>query len=180
MGDIIAKINERQLVENNVKISLISVKTNNVIKTITGHNNGTIYICKYLRDALSGDYVINERPGTIVPCIAAGNDGMEEITNGVTYQGVIRKNPFDEDADVGCSVTLTFLIPSTFSAAQKIVGFRLYSYSSSEVKKTKKDMYAEIDLRKIEDDPEAGVIITEGTNLKVEWTLSVRFDWIGD
>lgn len=171
-----AKIRSREVVGGNVKITLLSNKNNREVRTITGHNTGTIYICEYLRDALSGDYVINNRPGTIVPCVKTGSGQLRNLTNGITYQGEIKKNSF-EITDAGCSVTLTFLIPSTFSSLTEIAGFRLYSYASSETKKEDKDLYAEIDLTKQEDyDPNDPLIIESGVNLKVEWTLAVRFE----
>lgn len=159
--------------KGNVKIT--TYRGNVVYRTVEGHNNGTIYICEYLRDALAGDYVIARRPGLITPCRKV--DGkLVDIGHGSTYNGEAKKNSFSVE-DAGCSTTITFLIASDLTNGQQIDGFRLYSFDSAERVDEDKVIYAEIDLTKQENyDPNDPLVAETGVSMKVEWTLAIRFE----
>ena len=171
-SNIKAKLLSSELVQGNVKLTLLTKGSNKVVRTLEGNNTGTINVCEYLRDALAGDYVINQRPGIIIPCAVQGGK-LVNLTNGVPYLGNAMKNDFDV-TDVGCSMTLMFLIGSEL-AGSEIGGFRLCSLDSADLPNAEKRVYAEINLVKQYGEEEGIVIVTPGTNLKVEWTVSVRF-----
>ena len=159
MENISARIMNDSLVESNVNIQFI-LKNGKVFNTINKHNTGTIYICEYLRDALAGDYVINKRPGLIIPFYEAGTE-KRNIGHGSTYQGNVKKVDFNPESDTKCSMTLTFLIGSELSAGQRIDGFRLYGLNDVDLKDENKHLYAELDLG------EDYIEVTSGVNLKV-------------
>ncbi len=67
----------------NVNVQVL--KGNRCIRRINGHNTGTIDLCRYLRDSLTGSNVIAYRPGRIVPCKKDGADLVDLFTYGVQY-----------------------------------------------------------------------------------------------
>ena len=147
----------------NVKITLYH--GDKKYKVIDTHNSGTIDLCGYLRDALVGDYVIARRPGIIAPCFKDRTGKLVDIGNGSPY--VSNKKISYEDEDVSAAATITFLIPSTLLVAgQKIEGFHLYSKDES------KKLYAEVDLEDL------SFSVLGDTNMKVEWTLIVSYEWV--
>ena len=148
----------------NVKITLYH--GDKKYKVIDTHNSGTVYLCAYLRDALVGDYVIARRPGIISPCFKDRSGNLIDIGNGSPYISD-KKIAYDEE-DVSCAATITFLIPSTLlTAGQKIEGFHLYSKDES------KSLYAEVDLGDL------SFSVLGDTNMKIEWTLIVSYEWLG-
>ena len=152
------KINEYNSILGNVDIAVLH--NDKVMFEINTHNRGTANICKYLRDAMAGDYVIAERPGVIVPCSKGTGDSLVDIGLGTALFNEMPKksNETDDDESESSSCTLTFLIPSNIlSSGVPIAGFRLYSKNS-------KILYAEVDLTKNGVDP---IEVTPGTNLKV-------------
>lgn len=165
-------INSYSSSSGNVNITVL--RNDKVIKKINTHNTGTINICKYLRDAIAGDYIIADRPGLIVPCIKNGLGELENIGQGYTalFNQLPKKSEIESENMAIC--TLTFLIPSNiFSTGMSIDGFRLYSKRSADPQY----LYAEVDLEKSGASP---IEMQSGYNLKVEWNLVVRLVEQGD
>lgn len=145
------------------------------IRDINGHNTGTIDLCKFLRDSLTGSNVISYRPGRIVPCTRVGSDLVDMFTYGVQYlpESISNKGNDSDSAwlDMG------FIIPNTvLQVGQKIEGFRLYRNILADDGSMVK--YAEIDFSK-QIDPSTGTFIkpieiTNGnTSIRVDWRLKI-------
>lgn len=166
-------INDGTISSGNVKITLI--KDGKEIDHITVHNEGTVYLCEYILNALIGDYVIAKRPDIIVPFTRGSGKNVIPIGNGspsigtkVTIPASYWETHLDENGDDGgfCAAVITFLIPSSIISGSQIDGFQLLSKDNS------RKVYAIVEL------PEGGSITTVGeTNLKVEWTMYVSYKW---
>lgn len=162
------KINEYAGMQGNVTIQEIG-KNKKVLRTVNIHNSGTVNICEYLRNALAGDYVISARPAIIVPCSRGANGELEDIGKGTS---LLNKNPTKSklsDSDDSSWCVLTFLIPSNIiSSGVDIAGFKLYSKYLNENDPNSKTLYATVDLG------DEVLKISNGSNLKVSWTLIVK------
>lgn len=161
-------IKENSNYTGNVKVEIID---NGVLRdTIVAHNTGTIDICRYLRDAMAGDYIIADRPGTIVPCTATKDSITAEVGGGTAlFNAMPKKFDTEDQTTISSSCVLTFLIPSNaLSSTTEIGGFRLYS--KNEIGR-QMVLYAEVNLLANGLSP---IYVESGTNLKVTWTLTVR------
>jgi hypothetical protein len=163
-------LNNTTISQGNVNIT-IKNREGKVLNKFSYHNSGTQALCKYIRDALSGDYVINKRPGAIIPCEYIENEqyksqhylvnmfsaGIDATTISNAAEGE------DTDSDSWASVTLSCIIPETVLTAGKIIGgFRLYSINKD------REEYAWLDIHNYNP-----ISIEKGTNIEVEWTLKV-------
>lgn len=143
-------------------------KGSKCVRKINGHNTGTIDLCKYLRDALTGVNVISYRPGRIVPCKKVGSDLVDLFTYGVQYlpESISHKDNDDKSA----WVDMGFIIPNTLlSPGLEIAGFRLYRNILADDGSMIK--YAEIDFDK------QGIpnidIVDNKTSIRVDWRIKI-------
>jgi len=152
-------VEENTKTMGNVKVTI--VRGNKKLRSITKHNSATQSLCKYIRDALLGDYVIARRPGIIIPCEknTSYEYGLKEMFSaGIPDEGTTRS--YEEDTSSASGV-LKFIIPDTsLTTGHKIGGFKLYS------KGTSRELYAILVL-------DSEIEITNNTSIEVEWTMKV-------
>ena len=162
------RLHDGNIMSGNVKV--ISYKNGKKCQEVVSHNTGTINLCDYIVRALTGNYVIADRPYIIIPCSLDANNNLVTIGNGspcVDAKVGISASSWDSsDEDGGyCSAVLTFNIPSSIVSGEKIGGFILYSKDDSRKK------YAEVNFGQVVLEPEGD------TNVKVVWTLYVSYRW---
>lgn len=163
-----ANIKSGNLMSGNVKVT--TYKHGKKVQEVVSHNTGTIFLCDYIARALTGNYVIAERPYIIIPCSIDSNKKLVPIGNGSpcvdSKIGVSADSWATEEDDGGyCSAVLTFNIPSSIVSGEKIAGFILYS------KDDKRKKYAEVNWGQAILEPEGD------TNIKVVWTLYISYRW---
>ena len=152
----------------NVTISV--VRDGEVIRKITTHNTGTINMCDYIARALTGEYVIATRPGSILPFDTneepIGNAyGLINAKVGIpaSYWNGYTDN--EQNTDGGfCTAVLSFLIPSNYIENSTIGGFKLLSVDPS----LKECAIVHLDTP---------LEIGSGSSLKVDWTIFVSYKW---
>ena len=172
--EVKTEIKNDTVTQGNVKITLI--KGGKKAGQIVTHNTGTIDLCEYIAQALTGDYVIARRPGIVVP-FTKGTDGKPiPIGNGSPYVSSKlgasasywdSESHKDADGNDGgfCTAEITFLIPSAIVSGSTINGFQLLSKDNS------RKVYATVEL------PGEGLTPQGDTNIKIEWTLYVSYKW---
>ena len=141
------------------------------IRSINGHNTGTIDLCKYLRDSLTGENIISYRPGRIVPCIKAGpgSDLIDLFTYGVQYLPESSNNKGD-NGNTSAWLDMGFIIPNTLlQPGQDICGFRLYRNLLADDGSMVK--YAEIDFD--EQNIPHIMIADNKTSIRVDWRIKL-------
>ncbi len=139
------------------------------VRKINGHNTGTIDLCKYLRDALTGANVISYRPGRITPCTKQGTDLVDMFTYGVQYLPESVSNRGDDGSE-SAWLDMGFIIPNTLlQSGQEICGFRLYRNILAEDGSMVK--YAEIDFD--EQNIPHIIIPDNNTSIRVDWRIKL-------
>lgn len=143
------------------------------IKSIKGHNKGTIELCKYLRDALTGSNVSSHRPGRIVPCERSGTGDLVNLFNyGIQYlpESVNKAGSRNDDGTDSAWLDMGFIIPNTLlSPGNKIAGFRLCRNILDQSGKLV--TYAEIDF---EDQGLPDIEINDNnTSIRVDWRIKI-------
>lgn len=148
----------------NVKITVY--KGDRKHRVIDTHNSGSLDLCNYVCGALVGDYVIAERPGIIIPCEKNSSGELKNIGLGTANEGYTLNGTDEETYSASC--TLSFLIPSTLlKPGTEIWGFKLYSIGSLRKE------YATIELLDGEE-----IRVDKETNLLVDWTLVISYEWL--
>ena len=169
--EVKTEIKNNAVTQGNVKITLI--KGGKKTGQIVTHNTGTIYLCEYIAQALTGDYIIAKRPGIVVPFTKGTNGEPIPIGNGSPYiSSKVGANASywdthkDTEGNDGgfCTTEITFLIPSSIISGSIINGFQLLSKDES------RRVYATVELP-------APLTVSGDTNLKIEWTLYVSYKW---
>ena len=152
----------------NVTISVM--RDGEVMKKITAHNTGTINMCDYIARALTGEYVVATRPGTILPFDTDGaqiGNGYPVINAKVGIPASYWNGYTDDEqsTDGGfCTAVLSFLIPSNYIENSTIGEFRLLSVDPS---------HKECAVVHLDTPLEIG----SGSSLKVDWTIFVSYKW---
>ena len=143
---------------------------NKRVRKINGHNTGTVDLCRYLRDSLTGTNVVAYRPGRIVPCKRVGGEGgdlVDMFTYGVQYlpESISNKG---NDTD-SAWVDLGFIIPNTLlNVGDQIAGFRLYRNILDDDGSLIK--YAEIDFDK---ESIKYITIEQNTSIRVDGRIKI-------
>lgn len=142
------------------------------VRTVNGHNTGTLELCKYLRDALTGENVAANRPGRIIPCKTVNNALKNMFEYGVQYlpESIGNKTDSGDIEDAFACISLGFIIPNNLLERDTpITGFRLYRNILDSRGRLVK--YAEIDFQKQGIEP---IVITDNnTSLRVDWTIKI-------
>lgn len=134
-------------------------KTYDVIK---GHNAGTKEFFAYTLNCIRGYNDYNNRPGYIY-LYADTSFNVKAINTPILYSDVSEPVGLDGIPSAGtldsASMTYTFLVPDTLISGKTISALQLVSLADREV-------YAEIVF------PEA-IVISDNTNIVIDWTLNL-------
>jgi hypothetical protein len=98
------------------EVTLKIMHGDKVVKTIKQHNEGTIYLMRFLAHCLGDYYVKGDSPKYIRLFDLSGTNATIDTTTEVTSRAIVTNFNaiFDEDSSTKSgSVTLTFLVPST-------------------------------------------------------------------
>lgn len=143
----------------NVKITLYSGKT--PYKTIVQHNYGTASFFEYILKATAGYDVTSRRPAYVVLC-SDKEGAMPIVSYGVLSEGLPEISVLENKEDPSnssCSMTYSFLVPSTV-VQNKIIGSLILRSL---------DRVSDYAILSLTDDVEIGT----NENMLVDWTLTI-------